>query len=124
MKCFIVGLFAILAIAAAAFAGGDLARTDGRFVNQAAIQTFAPDGTTTTTLTVASTTVDLSNYIMYGVESGSGTTCNIRLMPTSAKGAYKQTVLRTAGTHFLRAKNAATPFLNMSGCTAGSYTLQ
>ncbi len=88
------------------------------------IQTFAPNGTTTTPLTVYSTTVDLSNYIMYTVESGSGTTCYVRLMPTSAKGSYARTLLRTAGTFYTRAKNNASPFLNMSGCTAGSYTLQ
>lgn len=88
------------------------------------IQMFAPNGTTTTALTVVSTTVDLRNYIMYGIESGSGTTCYVRLMPTSSKGSYVQTLLRTAGTHHIRAKNTATPFLNISGCTAGSYTLQ
>lgn len=104
---------------------GTLAYTNPAFYSAGdPIQVFAPNGTTTTTLTVNSTTVDLTNYVIFEVESGSGTTCNIRLMPTSSKGAYKQTVLRTAGTLYIRAKNTATPFLNMSGCTAGSYTLQ
>jgi hypothetical protein len=127
MKKILITCFALLAFASVAMATG-LAVVPYPIVSSpsypGSIQMFAPNGTTTTTLTVASTTVNLANYIMFSVESGSGTTCNIRLMPTLAKGAYAQTVLRVAGTRFDRAKNSATPFLNMSGCTAGSYSLQ
>lgn len=122
--CFII---AALFLAASAYATG-LATVPYPIASSPSfpgtIQTFAPNGTTTTALTVASTTVDLRNYILLSLESGSGTTCYVRHMPTSAKGTYAQTLIRTAGTFYIRAKNAATPFANFSGCTAGSYTLQ
>jgi hypothetical protein len=127
MKKILITCFALLALVSSAMATG-LAVVPYPIVSSPSypgtIQMFAPNGTTTTTLTVASKTVDLTNYIMFSVESGSGTTCNVRLMPTSAKGAYAQTVLRVAGTRFDRAKNSATPFVNFSGCTGGSYSLQ
>jgi hypothetical protein len=120
---YLLTIIAVLAMATSALATG-LSTEPFPIISPAKIQVFAPDGTTATTLTVNSVTVNLSNYIMFAVESGSGTTCNVRLMPTSAKGAYVQTVLRVAGTLFIRAKNSATPFANFSGCTAGSYSLQ
>ena len=120
----IITLLALVGVSCAS----DLARVPSNIISgpraPEAIQMFAPNGTTTTALTVYSTTVDLSNYIMFSLESGSGTTCYVRYMPTSAKGSYARTLLRTAGTFYIRAKNAATPFANFSGCTAGSYTLQ
>lgn len=121
-------IFAVTAIcllvASTALAANDLMRTTGNNISQAAVQFFAPDGTKTTALAVTTTTVDLTNYLLFQVESGSGTTCYMRLMPTSAKGTYAQTLFRTAGTRATFAKNVATPFVNFSGCTAGSYLLQ
>ena len=117
----------VLAFSGLAFAT-DLARVPYPIISGPnspnAIQEFAPDGTSTTALTVASTTVNLGDYIRYQLESGSGTTCYVRQMPTSAKGAYGRVLLRTAGTMYTRAKNLASPFVNFSGCTGGSYTLQ
>jgi hypothetical protein len=113
----ILALTMAIAFAGMALAGGDLQRTSGNFANQVPVQFFAPDGTATTALSVASVTVDLSNYILYGVYSASGT-CLKRLMPTSAKGAYVASPVPNTLWH-IRAKNAATPFLNLSGCVGG-----
>ena len=126
MKFFIT-LLCTIAMCTTAFAASDLARTAGSVFSSPsapnAIQTFSPDGTKTTTLTVSSTTVNLSNYIMYELESGSGTTCNMRAMASVTK-ANPVTVFRTAGTRRTYAVNPATPFVNFSGCTAGSYMIQ
>jgi len=120
-------MVAILVTASMAIAGPDLSWTSPNNFHsssQAPVQIFAPNGTTTTALAVTSTTVDLTNYVMFGLESGSGTTCYMRMMPTSATGTYARTLVRIAGSQIIRAKNPATPFVNFSGCTAGSYTLQ
>ena len=127
MKTFLL-IIAVLALAVSAFAT-DLARVPATIFsppNSSAIQTFAPDGRTTTALTVAQTTANMSNYIMFEVETGSTTSCMIRLMPlaTSPRANYVQRTFRIAGTIILRAVNVATPFVNMSGCTGGSYSMQ
>jgi hypothetical protein len=122
MKTIISAFLAVSILASLAFAGGDLARTSGNFANQVPIQFFAPDGTATQSLSVASKTVDLTGYIMYAIWSASGT-CYDRLMPTSAKGSYIATPIPNTTWH-IRAKNGATPFLNVSGCVGGYLKLQ
>jgi hypothetical protein len=126
MKTLISFIVALSLMATAALAT-DLARVPGSVFSSPsapnAIQMFSPDGTKTTTLTVASTTVNLSNYIMFELESGSGTTCNVRSMATATK-ANQVTVFRVAGTRRTFAVNQNTPFVNFSGCTAGSYMIQ
>ena len=115
----------ILLVAATAFAASDLARTPSSLqYGGQAIQFFAPQ--TVTALTVNSTTVDLSSYIMFQVESGSGTTCYVRFMPASnsTMSSYPQTLFRTAGTRATFAVNPSAKFVNFSGCTAGSYLVQ
>jgi hypothetical protein len=109
---------AIMLITASAFATGDLSRVSSalQFGGQP-VQVFAPE--TTTLLTVYSTTVDLSNYIMYAVNPLAVATCYMRLMPTSTKSAtYIQAQIPASG-WTIRAKNYTNPFLNLSGCTAG-----
>lgn len=86
------------------------------------IQTFAPDGTLTATLSVNSSTADLSAYALFSVYSGSGT-CFMRLMPTSAKSTYTSVPIPNT-TWVTFAKNPVTPFVNMSGCVAGRMLKQ
>lgn len=87
------------------------------------IQTFAPNGVLTQLLTVNSTTIDLSLYSMFGIYTPTSTTCYMRMMPTTAKGAHVAATVPVT-TWTLRAKNPATPFLNLSGCTAGYVQIQ
>ena len=88
------------------------------------VQMFSPDGSQTQTLSVASKTVDMTHYVMYGVYSASGT-CYQRLMPlsTSTKASYTPVPIPNTLWH-IRGKNTATPFLNMSGCVGGYVQLQ
>lgn len=87
------------------------------------IQTFAPNGILTRLLTVNSTTIDLSLYSMFGVYTPAATTCFMRMMPTTAKGAHVAATVPVT-TWTIRAKNPATPYLNVSGCTAGYVQIQ
>lgn len=88
-------------------------------------QTFAPEGSLTTTLTVVKTTTDLTGKIMYNIQTPTGTTCLYRLMPTSTstQATYKRVTVPVV-TNVTRAVNRTTPFLNLSGCTAGTLELQ
>lgn len=86
------------------------------------VQTIAPDGTQTGTLAVTSSTVDMSNYVLYSIYSASGT-CFFRLMPTSAKSTYVAAPIPNT-TWVTFAKNPTTPFLNLSGCVNGRLLKQ
>lgn len=109
---------ALVLIAASAFAGGFMPKDS----DQVKAPLFSPDGTTVTLLTVNSSTFDMTNYFMYAVV-GTAATCKIRLMPTSAKGAYASWLTpATMSQPFAVNKN--TPFLNLSGCTGGWRILQ
>lgn len=112
---------AILLAAVAAFAT-DMQWTSQQYMHtpaQAPVQFFAPS--TATALTAADMTVDLSNYILYGITAGGSGTCYYRTMTanTSAARAAATQVLVPVSTVQVRAKNRATPFLNLSGCTSG-----
>lgn len=120
-KIFIVTCFLMLmaATATAFAASGDLMRTPGSFVSATAVQTFAPDGTAVSTLSVNSTTIDLSKFLLYSIYSASGT-CFQRLMPlaTSTKASYTAVPIPNTTWH-MRAVNVNTKFANMSGCVGG-----
>ena len=92
------------------------------------IQAFAPNGTLSQLLTIASTTIDMTGYAQYAVYAASGTTCFKRLMPTSTKPANPATYVASpvlpVTTWIHRAKNPATPFVNMTGCTGGYVEIQ
>lgn len=103
--------FAGIAYAAGALMGG----------NQP-IQTFAPDGKLSSTLTVNSSKRDLTGKILYNLYTPTGTTCIYRNMSTNTKAGAKITIPVT--TFVTRAMNPSTPFLNLSGCTAGTLELQ
>ncbi len=126
MKIFIT-IIAVLSLTVSAFAT-DLARVPFLFLSgpnaPTAIQFFAPDGSLTQALSVASKTVNLSNNVLYGAYSGSGT-CFIRLMPlsTSVKANYTQVPVPNTLWH-VRAVNTKTPFANFSGCVAGYVQIQ
>jgi hypothetical protein len=81
------------------------------------VQTFAPNGTKVVSLSVNSSTTDMSYYVLFSAYSASGT-CFIRLMATTAKGTNTQVPLPNT-TWITLAKNPATPFVNMSGCVGG-----
>lgn len=86
------------------------------------VQTFAPNGSLTQTLTVNSATVDMSSNVLWSLYTPASTTCYYRLMPSALTGANKtayKNALIPVSTHVIRAKNPNTPFINMSGCTAG-----
>jgi len=85
------------------------------------VQTFAPNGSLSQILTVVSTNVDLRDNVMWALHAYSAD-CNYRLMPSNltgdAKIPYQAIPITTTGkTIIVRAKNPATPFLNLSGCT-------
>ncbi len=100
----------------------DISRTPGNMLNQAPVQVFAPNGLGNYTQGVASTTFNLSNNLMYAVYSGSGT-CMLRQMATNANGAYVAVLVPNAAWH-IRAKNYATPFVNLSGCVGAYVQIQ
>ena len=104
---------ALLMMASTAFAGGFMPRDS----DKVKAPLFSPDGTTAALLTIASTTTDVTNSFMYSV-IGTAATCKMRLMPTSAKGAYVAITV-PAASYLTYAVNPATPFLNLSGCTGG-----
>lgn len=80
------------------------------------IQGFAPNGLESAVLTVNSTTYDMSNTIAFSVYSP--VDCRIRFMATSAKtGSVSEPVISGAWDVFVVNRN--TPFVNLSGCTAG-----
>jgi hypothetical protein len=85
-------------------------------LTQQPIQFFAPQ--LAYAGTVASTTYDLSKNLLYSVYSASGT-CYIRTQATSTTAGQTQALLPNTVIH-IRAKNYATPFVNLSGCV-GSY---
>lgn len=118
MKKLVLAACLVLSMALTAGASGDLTRTPGNFANQVAVQIFGP-GSTVDTLSVNKSTVDLSNYIMYGIYSASGT-CFARLMPlsTSTQASYTQVPIPNTTWH-VRAINPSARFLNMSGCVGG-----
>lgn len=118
MKCLITAALIIL-IAAGMARAAETSLVGG----DRPIQTFAPNGTLTQLLTINSSTVDLSAYSMFGVYTPTSTTCFMRMMPTTAKGArVAATVPVTTWT--IRAKNPATSFLNLSGCAGGYLQIQ
>jgi hypothetical protein len=124
---YLLTIIAVLALAVSAYAT-DLARVPFPILSgpnsPAAIQFFAPDGSLTKTLSVASQTISLPGYILYGAYSGSGT-CFKRLMPlsTSTKALYTQVPVPNALWH-VRAVNVNTPFANFSGCVGGFVQIQ
>ena len=127
MKSIFLTIMALL-IAVPAFATGALMQEPYTIsaspTYPGTLQMFSPDGSKTQTLSVASSTVNLTNYIMYAIYSASGT-CNKRLMPlsTSTKASYTAVPVPNTSWH-IRGKNTATPFLNMSGCVGGFVQLQ
>lgn len=89
------------------------------------IQFYAPDNSGQA-LTVAGTTVDLTNYVLYAVQAGASGTCYYRPMTantTAAKVASAQ-ILVPASTVQIRGKNSTAPFMNVSGCVGGYFTKQ
>jgi len=102
-------------LAASAFASGDLARVSSalQFGGQPA-QFFAPE--VTTVLTVNSTTVDMTNYILYAVNPLAVATCYERRMPAanSVKANYPLSQFPVSTVH-IRAKSYVVPFVNFSG---------
>lgn len=100
------------------FAGGFMAKDSQNHYTDA----FSPDGTFSTLLTVNSTTIDMTNNFIYSV-IGVAATCKLRLMPTTAKGSYVAFPVAAASwsTYVV---NPATPFANLSGCTAGYFLRQ
>ena len=108
----------LLLIATSAFANGTMP-TDS-LGNKWPV--FSPNGATAVLLTVNSTTFDMTSYFAYSI-IGTAATCKMRLMPTSAKGAYVSISI-PAASYMTFAVNQATPFLNLSGCTGGYRILQ
>jgi hypothetical protein len=86
------------------------------------VQAFAPNGALSAITSVNSSVLDLSENVQWALYSGSGT-CFYRSMPTnipktSYRGAYLKVPVSNTTWH-IRAKNPATPFVNISGCVAG-----
>lgn len=116
IKLIVASILAVLCVSSA-MANGDMPKdSDG---TKAPI--FSPDGRYVTLLTVNSTTTDLTSKFMYSV-IGTAATCKLRLMPTSAKGAYVSFPVPAAA-WLTFAVNKNTPFVNLSGCTGG-YLVQ
>jgi hypothetical protein len=80
------------------------------------VQGAAPDGLLSQTLTINSATIDMSSNLWWGLYAP--TACKVRLMPTTAKGAYP-TFTAPVNTLTQRYINRNTPFVNFSGCTSG-----
>ena len=117
MKKIVFALLAVVLAVSSAYASNDLQWNNGAYANRVAVQQFAP--TDVSTLSAVKSTINLGNYIMYAIYSASGT-CFMRLMPlsTSTQASYTQVPIPNTTWRVL-AKNAATPFLNMSGCVGG-----
>jgi len=112
---FIIAMALVLITASAGFAG--LARDP----NNNLIQGFAPNGMASQVLTVNSTTFDMTNqFTGFSIFAPTGTTCFIRIMKTSSKtGTVSEPVLPVAQWSAPLFVNPLTPFVNVSGCTAG-----
>ena len=117
MKKFILLLALVAATSVGAAETGFLERDH----NGSVLQGGAPNGLLSQTLTVYSTTVDARGSIWWALYPP--TACKVRLMPTSAKGAYPQ-FTAPVGVTISRYVNKATPFINLSGCTDGELQRQ
>ena len=113
----VVTLIAVLSVYAFA---GPLSQDGGG----SAIQIHAPNGTLSTALTVNDVTKDLTKVSVYSIYSPTAG-CQMRLKKTAAtsKALTVKEPLVISGMNTF-AKNPATPFVTISGCTAGIYRAQ
>lgn len=117
MKKFVFLLALLLSTSAFAAEKGFLERD----LNGAAVQGGAPNGLLSQTLTLNPATIDASGSLWWSLYAP--VACKVRLMPTSANGAYPQ-FTAPAGVTTSRYVNRATPFVNFSGCTGGELQRQ
>ena len=115
MKRLIV--LALVLVATSAFAVSEPEKRGG-----IPIQGFAPNASYQQILTVASTTIDISDNLWWGIYAP--TACKYRLMPTSAKGTYPQFTVPATSPMGMVIHRASTSFLNLSGCTSGEFSRQ
>lgn len=109
IKLLIILAFCLISASVFAADVGKL-ETDGKGNN---VQGGAPRGTLTQNLTGISYTTD-GTGVWWAAYCAAD--AKARLMPTSAKGAYKQFTI-PAGVYTGFVVNKATPFVNISGCT-------
>lgn len=83
------------------------------------IQSHADDGKKEQALTVASTTIDMSNDVSWRVYVPAD--CKFRTMSTSTKAGLQKTLSTMPG-GFGMVVNHRTPFTNFSGCTSGELS--
>lgn len=119
-KLVVLSMCFVMGVSTLAFAGNDLTRTGGSSFGQSVVQFFAP--LSAAALSVASSTTNMTNYILYKVTAGASGTCYMRVSPASAKTGTQ--VLIPASTTHTFAKNVDAKFVNFSGCTSGYLQLQ
>jgi len=114
MKTFLAIILTL--IASTAVAGLLMKDSNGNL-----IQGAAPNGAKITLLTVASTTVDMTDDVWWNLYAG--TACKYRIMDTTDRtGHLQQTAPVNVSTSRIVNKNS--PFINFSGCTNGELQRQ
>lgn len=110
-------IFAILALATTAFASPLLLKDS----NNNPVQGVAPDSAKISLLTVASTTIDMTDDLWWGLYTP--TACKYRIMDTSAVAGHNQ---QTAPVNTLTSRylKRGSGFINFSGCTNGELQRQ
>ena len=91
------------------------------------IQEFGPNGANAVKLTVSNKTVNLANYVLFGITIPAAlTTCQLRLSATAPSGNYgtNTAVIFPAATLVKRSVNASSTFANLSGCTNAYLEIQ
>jgi len=113
-------LMAVLVVAGlATFVCASEYQKEGKGYN---VTDFAPDGTQNRALTIAKVAINGTAYMKYSIHAAAGTTCQVK--STATVGATGVAHAIPANTYYVRGINKATPFLNISSCTGGSFQME
>jgi len=107
----------ILCLAVMAWAGRAELAKDGKSTK---LEGHAPTAGKGQILTIASTTIDMSDDISWGLYTP--TDCSYRTMSTSTRSGIQKTI--PAGAWHVRVVSAGSAFTNFSGCTAAQLERQ
>jgi len=116
-KGILLSILIVPALSVLAFAAKSDLPVDGKGIR---VNQFAPSGKKSVELTVASQNINHADDI--AVEIYAPTACIFRLQSTATKQGIKLTL--PANVRIVRGVNAATPYINYSGCTSGQVQVQ
>ena len=114
-------LMAVLVVAGlATFVCASEYQKEGKGYN---VTEFAPNGTLNQSLTINKVLVDGRNYMKFSVHPVAIATCSVKATATSGAATGVRHLV-PVNTYYIRGINQATPFLNISGCTGGSFQME